>query len=250
VSGVPAARAVLAAVAFLTIVPVGRLVALDGRDVRRSAALFPAVGAGIGAVTGGVAVLLARTVDPLPAAGVAVAAGALLTGGLHLDALADAADGLGGRTAEDALRIMRDHTVGAFGAVALVLDLVIKVAAIASLLSRDAALGGLIAAGGLSRACSAPLAWALPYAQPTPGRGGALEGASAWAAVTAIALGAGVDVAAVRAEAAWAIATALAGALLVAAWPARRVGGVTGDILGATGELCEAAVLVILAAAA
>jgi adenosylcobinamide-GDP ribazoletransferase len=245
-----AGRAALAAVTFLTVIPVGRRVALTGGDVARAGALFPLVGAAIGAVVGGVAVLLGRTADPAVAATVAVAVGALLTGGLHLDALADAADGLGGRTREDAMRIMREHTIGAFGAVALVLDLGIKAAAIASLVAHDAAFGGLVAAGALSRACPAPLAAALPYVQPTPGRGGAMQGTPAGRAAVAVTLGLVLALAAARGRAGWAVATAALTALVVALVAARRLGGVTGDVLGAACEACETAVLVALAAAA
>src|SRR5438067_2134852 len=91
----PVARASLGAVAFLTRIPVGRLVVLDGRDVARGAALFPVVGAAIGAATGATAFGLAKVVPSLAAAGIALALGALLTGALHLDGLADTADALG-----------------------------------------------------------------------------------------------------------------------------------------------------------
>ena len=128
---VRAARAALASVSFLTVLPVARWTTLDADDVRRAAPLFPLVGAGIGAVMGAVAWWLEPRTGPLVAGGLAVAAGAALTGALHLDALADAADGFGGRTREDALRIMRDHQLGAYGVVALVLDLLVKTAAVA-----------------------------------------------------------------------------------------------------------------------
>src|SRR5581483_6204617 len=120
-----AARAALAAVAFLTRVPVGRVVELDGADVARGAALFPLVGA--------TAFGLARVVPSLAAAGIALAVGALLTGALHLDGLADTADSLGAHTRERALEIMRDHAIGAYGAAAVALDLLVKAAALAAL---------------------------------------------------------------------------------------------------------------------
>ncbi|MEW6583261.1 MAG: adenosylcobinamide-GDP ribazoletransferase, partial [Actinomycetota bacterium] len=123
-----AVRAAAAAVAFLTRIPVGRGMGLTGTDVARGTALFPLVGAAVGAAAGAVAALLHGTVGVLPAAALAVAVDALLTGGLHYDALADAADGAGGRTREDALRIMRDPRVGSHGVLALVLDVVTRVA--------------------------------------------------------------------------------------------------------------------------
>ena len=129
-----AARGAAAAVAFLTRIPVGRRVALDGDDVARGAVLFPLVGAGIGAVVGATAAGLAHV---LPAArrrrDRARRSARLLTGALHLDGLADTADALGARSRERALEIMRDHATGAFGTAALVLDLLVKAAALAAL---------------------------------------------------------------------------------------------------------------------
>src|SRR4051794_38981352 len=121
-------RGAVAAVAFLTRIPVGRAVVLDAADVARGGSLFPLVGAGIGAATGGVAYALADPLTPLLAALLGLSAAAVLTGVLHLDALADAADALGATTRERALEIMRDHSIGAYGGVALVLDLGLKAA--------------------------------------------------------------------------------------------------------------------------
>ena len=118
-------RAAAAALAFLTRVPVGRLTALGPDDVARGAVLFPIVGAGIGALVGGIAVGLDSRLTVLLAAALAVAAEALVTGAIHLDALADAADGLGAPTRERALEIMREPTIGAFGAAALGLVLLV-----------------------------------------------------------------------------------------------------------------------------
>src|SRR3954468_17193195 len=101
-----AVRAFAGALAFLTRVPIGRWVVLDGADVARGGAFFPVVGAGIGAAVGAVASL-----GGLLAAVLAVTAGAVLTGALHFDALADTADALGARTRERALAIMRDHQI-------------------------------------------------------------------------------------------------------------------------------------------
>ena len=112
-------RAGLAAVAFLTRIPVGRLAPLDARDVARGAALFPLVGAAVGAAAGVLADLLVPAVPGLVAGALAVGLAALVTGAMHLDALADTLDALGGTTRERALEIMRDHSIGAFGAVGL-----------------------------------------------------------------------------------------------------------------------------------
>src|SRR5262245_48108304 len=152
------ARPLPAAVAFLTRIPVGGA----SFDPRTGAALFPVVGAGVGAAVGGTAYGLARIVPPLVAAGAALAVGALLTGALHLDGLADTADALGTRSREAALAIMRDHAIGSYGAVALVLDLLVKAAALAALAGRSRVVLEALAAGALSRAVPVVLGLLLP----------------------------------------------------------------------------------------
>jgi adenosylcobinamide-GDP ribazoletransferase len=246
----PELRGAAAALAFLTRVPVGRRVALDGEDLGRAGPAFPLVGAGLGAVVGGIAASLSGPLSPLLAAALALAAGTLLTGALHLDALADTADALGARTRERALEIMRDHAVGAYGAVAIALDLLVKAAALADLARHGRALPVAIAAGALSRAVPVPLAAALPYARPGEGLARSLA-AGAWGRAAA-ALAAATLVAALATGlvgVALAACAALAAASLGAVF-ARWLGGVTGDALGAAVELAEVAMLVLAVALA
>ncbi len=241
-------RAAAAAVAFLTRVPVGSRVALDARDVARGAVLFPLVGAGVGAAAGGAAVLLHPWVPVLAAAAVAIAVELVLTGGMHVDALADTADGAGGSSRERALEIMRDPRIGSFGAAAIVVDLLARAGAIAALLDGGGALTALVLAGALGRAAPLPVAAALPYARVGGGPGGVLSGRVGWVAalggvltacVLAVAL-AGLDGLAVAAAAA-------VTATVLALWFLRWLGGVTGDTLGAVTELSGVVALVVLA---
>jgi cobalamin 5'-phosphate synthase/cobalamin synthase len=244
----PVARAALAAVAFLTRIPVGRLVALDGRDVARGAPLYPLVGAAVGAVAGGVADLAVPTLPAWTAAALALLVAAVVTGAMHLDALADAADGLGGTTRERRLEIMRDHAIGSFGAVALVLVLLVEASALAALASSGNATPGFAAAAAVARWAPLPLAALLPPARPS-GQGRALAetgalgplGGLAVAAVVALLLE-GVDGLAV-------LGAAAGTALVVGLFVRRLIGGVTGDVLGGTTELAQAAGLVALLAA-
>src|SRR5918911_563188 len=115
----PAASALAAAVAFLTRIPAGG----KAFDVGAGAAVFPLVGAALGAAVGGTAYGLTRILPALVAAGLAVALGAVLTGALHLDGLADTADALGARSRETALavylwlrRCLAGRTVDTLGA--------------------------------------------------------------------------------------------------------------------------------------
>ena len=124
----------LAAVSFLTRVPVATGRSVCATDIGKSARWFPLVGALIGCVC----VIVLRVFSPVfPALVVAVlvlVAEALLTGALHLDGLADMADGFGGgRNREDVLRIMQDPHIGAFGVLGLALVLMLKIASLVHL---------------------------------------------------------------------------------------------------------------------
>jgi adenosylcobinamide-GDP ribazoletransferase len=238
-----ALRAPLAAVAFLTRVPVGGRVPLDARDVARGAALFPLVGGVVGGVCGLVADALAGPLPSLVAGSLAVGLAAVLTGAMHLDAVADTADALGGRSRERSLEIMRDHAVGAFGAVALVLVCLVDAASLGALgSSGDAALVGL-AAGAGGRGAILPLALLLPYARPGEGQGRVLDGIGPATVVVALGLAVVLALPAGTAGLAGLGAATVVTAALGLYWH-RWLGGVTGDLLGATAKLAETAVLV------
>jgi adenosylcobinamide-GDP ribazoletransferase len=237
-------RAAAAALTFETRVPLGRWIDVDGEDVARSGVVFPLVGAGIGAAVGAIAYALADPLSPLLAAAIALGAGVILTGALHLDALADTADALGARTRERALEIMRDHTIGAYGAVALVVDLLIKAAALSTLDGRARVIAIAAAAGAVSRGAPVALAAALPYARSSGGTGSSLTRGgrtrASCAAVVAVALAVGV------ARGTGAVCAGVAAAIVVLAIPLLRawLSGVTGDTLGAAVEATETACLV------
>jgi adenosylcobinamide-GDP ribazoletransferase len=241
-------RPAVGALTFLTRVPLGRWVDVDAGDVSRGAWLFPVVGAVVGAAAGLVADVTVEWLPPLAAGALAVAVAVILTGALHLDALADAADALGARGREHALEVMRDHAVGAFGATALVLVCLLDAAVLGALAETgDAALVGL-AAGAAGRAAILPLARALPYARPGDGQGRLLDG------VSSLAVAAGVGLAVLLALPAggaglWGAAAAAVTAAVLGLLARARFGGATGDVLGATAKLAETAALVAAAAA-
>jgi adenosylcobinamide-GDP ribazoletransferase len=242
------ARGLLAAVCFLTRLPLGRWVELDGSDVARAGVAFPLLGAALGAAVGSLAAALAGRLSPLLAVAIALAAGTALTGALHLDALADAADALGAHSRERALEIMRDSRIGAFGAVAIVLDLLLKVAALEALVNHQRVVRYAVVAFALARVLPVLLAAWLPYARPDGGAGTALtRGGRARALLAAaVALGLGLAVAGWRGVALWGAVMALATLLVPVV--RRLLGGVTGDVLGAAVELCETLVLVLAVA--
>jgi adenosylcobinamide-GDP ribazoletransferase len=198
-------------------------------------------------------------------AALAVAAIALLTGGLHLDGLADTADGLGSRRpAAAALDIMRRSDIGPMGVATLVLDLLIQVTALAAIPRVPLAAAALILAEVTGRV-SVVVATASPAARP--GGFGALVAGRTNAAervVTVALLGAAVLVASLVGEmaggAAWGgaplaargLSAALAG--LVAGWllqraARRRLGGMTGDVFGAVLQVSATATLIVAALA-
>jgi adenosylcobinamide-GDP ribazoletransferase len=230
-------RPAAAALAFLTLLPLGRL-EIGERDVARGALLFPVVGALVGAGVALVGIGLEDALTPFLAAAVAVAFEAVVTGGIHLDALADASDGLGVRNRGRALEIMGEGPVGAFGVASLVLDLLLKTGAIAVLLAADGTLVVVAAAMALGRAAPLVLAWALPYARSGEGSGRILtDRTPAWSLGGGLALALVLATALLGLRAVALLAGAAMATLLVAVAARRRLGGVTGDVLGAGIEL-------------
>lgn len=232
------------AIAFLTVIPVGDASGDAGERLGR--AYFPAVGALLGFAAGIVLLVVSAFITPLVGAAAALAVLALVTGGLHLDGLADTADGLfGGRDREQRLEIMRDPRVGSFGAIALVLVLLMDVGALASITPARAFLS-LVVAGALSRWAMLWLVALLPYARPQ-GLGIAAAGGHR---VFDLVLGS--VLAALACVLDW--RNAVIGVLLVAivatgvaAFAKKRIGGATGDVYGATVEICQLAVFVAFA---
>ena len=231
------------ALAFLT--PVG------GAAAPSSAAVpwFPVVGALLGAAVGAVWWGADRLWPPAVAAGLALAADLLLTGALHADGLADTADGLlPPLDRERRLDVMADPRTGAFGVVAVVTVLLLRWAAFASQDPSVLAVAGIWCA---SRTAMAVALMAGRYARPgglaTAFQGGrsrtlpvAAGGGMAASALAATGLGLVPGVAAVL---------AVFGGAAVVLWLAmRRIGGYTGDVLGAAGLVGETAGLLVAAA--
>ena len=234
------------AVRYLTIVPLpGPASGPEGPGA--AAGWFPVVGLAIGAVLVVVDRAASAIFAPLLAVLVTVVAWKVITGGLHLDGLADCVDGLSGRDAAQRLAIMRDSRVGAFGAIGLVLFLLLLVAAVSGIDGRARG-AALLAAPVVGRAMPPVLGRLFPAAGAGHGAG-FRAGLGRGAPAVALAVGLVVAVAAMGVRGLAALGLALAVALVVGAFMTRRLGGITGDVHGAAVELAEAAVLLTAAAA-
>ncbi len=221
---------------------------LDRRTAAAAMSCAPAVGLLLGLLAAGLLLALrALSGDDLLPAVAAVAALAALTRGLHLDGLADLADGLGSYAPpERAREIMKDPGVGALGLVAVVLTLGLQVAALAAAGApggRAVLLAALVGRVAVTGACTARSPAATPGGLGALVAGTVPEPVAAGWAVLAVAIGA------VLAGPLGALAVLLAlGAAELLRWHAvRRVGGVTGDVLGALVEVATTAVLLVLA---
>ncbi|MEL6478701.1 MAG: adenosylcobinamide-GDP ribazoletransferase [Pseudomonadota bacterium] len=241
----------LSAVQFLTRLPVPEHPWSPGQ-LARASRYFPLVGA----LVGGLSALVwlgASALLPAPlAAGLTLAASIALTGALHEDGLADTVDALGGHAARDrALEIMRDSRIGTYGALALILSVGLRWAALAALAPLAGA-AALITAATLGRAAMVPVSRLLPYArgegagqQIAPGPNG-LDLAIALATAL-VALGLLLLVAVPPSGLLILVTVSPLAAALPFRAAARRLGGYTGDVLGAIGQAVEIAVLVTVA---
>ncbi|MDN0194682.1 adenosylcobinamide-GDP ribazoletransferase [Streptomyces sp. S.PNR 29] len=242
----------------LTVLPVG-VTRWDRPAARAGMLCAPLAGlvVGTGAAAAGLLLLFLGS-GPLLAAVATAAVPAVLTRGLHLDGLADTADGLGsGKPAEDALRIMKQSDIGPFGVLTLVLVLLAQVAALARAYDGSWARGALAAVvaatvarlaltlaarSGIPAARPEGLGAAVAGAVPVPGAvGAALAVAGAAAALSALLGPYGLV------RTALAVVLSVAAAELLLRRCTRRFGGVTGDVFGALAETAATTALVVLA---
>jgi cobalamin 5'-phosphate synthase/cobalamin synthase len=236
-------KSLAAAISFLTRLPVGRFLAFDAADIARSAAWFPLVGALIGSVCAAAAFVLHTHLPPALVAVLLIVLDALLTGALHFDGLADSADGLGGgRDREHILTIMRDHAIGSYGGTALVLLVALKAAAYSILFFTDHGFIVIAVTPAIGRWSILLLTAALPYARETKSVVRDMgKGAAIWGTLLLIVI--------LTASQLWRAGIAAAVAVLVSAafglYCRRKIGGITGDTLGANVQLCECAALIV-----
>jgi len=248
----PFVRGIRAAFGFLTLLPCGGW-PFSAADWRWAAAHHPLVGATLGALLALVWHASEARLGPWSASTLTVSAGLILTGALHEDALADTADALGaGGNSETMLAILKDSRIGTYGAAALCVSFSCRTSLLAALGS--SAPFALIAVHAAARVPPVWLMSSLPYVTPasTSRSGFAATSRPLQAAVATswatIALGGCVMFRGLSLEQAAAVAGA---GIVIGAASARtyrkRMGGVTGDLLGATEQICESSMLLAAA---
>jgi adenosylcobinamide-GDP ribazoletransferase len=212
-----------------------------------AAAWFPIVGLGLGVVLALVERATARIFPSLLAGLITIVVWKLLTGGLHLDGLADCLDGLAGRDPDHRLAIMRDSRIGAFGAMGLILVLLLDVGALAEVPSPQR-WRALLVAPVVGR--SAPIVLARMFLPARPDGQGAdfHRGLTPIAAPVALGVAALVSLAALGAAGVLAMGVAALVSVGFTSVMARRLNGITGDVLGGAVELAELAVLLTVTA--
>jgi adenosylcobinamide-GDP ribazoletransferase len=239
-----------AAFALLTRLPVRRF-ALPRLTVPAEAVwAYPLVGAAVGAIGGAVYwITHSLSCPPAIAAICALLAMVLATGAMHEDGLADFADGLAGDTKDRSLSIMRDHQVGAYGVIALMLSLAMRTTAIALIAEPRAVMAALIAADAASRLSAVLIMAALP---PARRDGMSASVGSPTAGLAAVALGVTFVIAWLLLPfgvALLLIASAGVTAIVLGRVALQRLGGQTGDVLGASSQICECLALILLVVA-
>jgi adenosylcobinamide-GDP ribazoletransferase len=235
------------AVQFFTRLPIPRWVGFEADWLHQSSRYFPAVGVVVGVVAAAVYAAAQMVWPPVVAVLLSTVAGIYLTGAFHEDGFADTCDGLGGGvTKQRVLEIMTDSRIGAYGAIGIALLLALKCAALSGL-PAAAAIASLLLAHPLSRLASTVLIWKLDYVKQE-GKSKPLaqhmsNAEFAVAAVTVVALWGAI---ALNGLLPWrTLAAGTAAAAFAAWWLARkcvrRLGGYTGDCLGAVQQLSEVA---------
>jgi len=243
-------RDLLIAAGLFTRWPVGHEAAIAANEAAEALRASPLIGLAVG-IAGAAAYAIACLLGLAPALAALLALAVMIaaTGALHEDGLADFADALGGGTAEDRLAIMRDSRLGSYGVLALLFSLGLRAGALSEIARPGAAASALVAAAALSRGLLPLLAHTLApvregglgafFARPSQEATAAAAAIGALAALVLLGFLAG----------ALALVLALAATAAVAALARSRLGGYTGDVLGAAQQAAETGVLLAAAIA-
>lgn len=238
----------LAALQFLTTIPLPLRHKTTAEELGRSAACFPLVGLIIGFILAGLNWLFSLVLPPALVNVLLIVSMVILTGGLHLDGLSDTCDGIGGqKTVEERWQVMHDSRVGSFGVIGIALMLLVKYAALSSIPSQLMMIA-LIFMPVVSRWAMVYAVFAYPYARPS-GLGKFFKQGTRWPGFTiatfiiftiALVLIPLINLAAlITIICIWLIAT------LMAVYLESKFDGLTGDTYGAINEVAEASTLII-----
>jgi adenosylcobinamide-GDP ribazoletransferase len=236
----------LLALQFLTIIPVS-VENIENKELSGSAAYFPLIGLLLGCVVAAV-LTLGRWVNfpEIPLSALIVVLLAILTGGIHLDGLADLFDALGsGKSREEMLAIMRDPRTGAMGVIAIVCALLLKTALL-SALAWPPRIGPIILMCVVSRWAMVFLMYRFPYARQEGKAKIYLEGMNSGIFFSATAFTLGIAFLAGRLPGLAALVAAALGVYCAGKYLTKKLGGITGDALGAVSELTEIFCLIVL----
>ncbi|PCH70994.1 MAG: adenosylcobinamide-GDP ribazoletransferase [Rhodobacteraceae bacterium] len=235
------------AFALLTRLPLPHLPDSGFANQARAGWAFGLVGAVVGLIAGVVGLFAMWLGLPdAAAAGLALMAMIVVSGAMHEDGLADTVDGLwGGWTVERRLEIMKDSAIGTYGVLALIMSLGLRWGAIAELLPHG--IGPLIAAGAVSRGLLPAVMAALPHAR-RDGLARSVGAPDRRVAIAAAAVGGGLALVVAGVSAVLLGVLAAIGVALVARIARAKIGGQTGDILGACQQAAEITVLLGLVA--
>lgn len=236
------------AVSFLTVAPVGPAQSVAPELLGRSLAWFPLVGLLLGLLLAGAERALQLILPPVTVSALLVLLAIVLTGALHLDGVADSADGLyGQRERESRLRIMKDSRVGAMGVTALLALLLLKFAALQGL-APERRWAALLLMPVVGRWCMTVLAVCSPYARPEGGTGGGfVDQAGGRELLLATVTCAALTVFLYGWPGVLLLALLCLAIAVLRAYYHAKLGGVTGDLLGAGCEWSEALTLTLLA---
>ena len=238
-------RGLITAIRTLTIM---RLPGKDADNLANSLPWFPVVGALLGSLVALLAWVVGQRLNwPFGAGILCLALSTILTGGLHLDGLADTFDSFGGHTREKKLEIMKDPRIGSFGVMAVCIDMLMKFAALAPLAGIPHPLL-IILPFILSRTAQVALIAALPYARSEGGTGRRfVEGADVNHATIAALIGIGACV--LISPFYGLVLAAIAGlaVFLLWLWMRHEFAGITGDLIGMSSEIVESSLFMVLA---
>lgn len=233
---------------LLTRIPLGG--PRPDRSLVGVAGWFPVVGLVVGLAVGGVYALFYPWMPSVLSAVIAVGGGMVLTGALHEDGLADTMDAFAaGASGQRALEIMRDSRLGTYGTLALVVSILWRVGALGSL-PPSAAVAAAVVAHALGRTAAVGLMAASPAAREDGLGSLGVQGVDLPQSVAAIVAGIGLTLITIGALlTAGVLALALTVVLVIRTISRRRIGGVTGDVLGASEQFVEMGCFAVVAAA-